>query len=68
MGVEIYEVVIFTIIAAVLSQIGDLIASYIKRKTGVKDFGNIIRGHGGILDRFDSMLFIAPVLYLFSRL
>lgn len=68
MGVEIYEVVIFTIIAAVLSQIGDLIASYIKRKTGVKDFGHIIRGHGGILDRFDSMLFIAPVLYLFSRL
>ena len=68
LGVEIYEVVIFTIIAAVLSQIGDLIASYIKRKTGVKDFGNIIRGHGGILDRFDSMLFIAPVLYLFSRL
>lgn len=68
LGVKIFEVVIFTIIAAILSQIGDLIASYIKRKTGVKDFGNIIRGHGGILDRFDSMLFIAPILYLFSRL
>lgn len=68
LDVKIYEVIIFTIIAAVLSQIGDLIASFIKRKTGVKDFGHIIPGHGGILDRFDSMLFIAPVLYLFSRL
>lgn len=66
LGVGIYEVVIFTVLAAILSQIGDLIASYIKRKTGVKDFGHIIYGHGGILDRFDSMLFIAPVLYLFS--
>ena len=61
------EVIIFTIIAATMSQIGDLIASYIKRQTGIKDFGNIIPGHGGILDRFDSLMFIAPVLYLFSR-
>lgn len=68
LGVKLYELIIFTIIAAILSQIGDLIASYIKRKTGVKDFGHIIPGHGGILDRFDSMLFIAPVLYLFSVL
>ena len=50
-----------------MSQIGDLIASYIKRQTGIKDFGNLIPGHGGILDRFDSIMFIAPVLYLFSR-
>ncbi|MDO5048054.1 MAG: phosphatidate cytidylyltransferase [Anaerococcus sp.] len=65
---RIFEVVIFTIIAAIFSQIGDLIASYIKRQTGIKDFGNLIPGHGGILDRFDSLLFIAPILYLFSRL
>ena len=63
----IREIVIFTIIAAIMSQIGDLIASYIKRQTGIKDFGNLIPGHGGILDRFDSIMFIAPVLYLFSR-
>lgn len=63
---DIANVIIFTIIGSILSQVGDLVASYIKRKTGVKDFGNIIPGHGGIMDRFDSMLFIAPLLYLFS--
>ena len=59
-------VIIFSIIGAILSQIGDLVASFIKRKTGIKDFGNVIPGHGGIMDRFDSMIFIAPILYLFS--
>lgn len=59
-------VIIFSILGALLSQIGDLVASFIKRKTGIKDFGNIIPGHGGIMDRFDSMIFIAPILYLFS--
>lgn len=69
-GLDTYirEIIIFTIIAAIMSQIGDLIASYIKRQTGIKDFGNLIPGHGGILDRFDSIMFIAPVLYLFSRI
>ena len=59
-------VIVFSILGAILSQIGDLVASFIKRKTGIKDFGYIIPGHGGIMDRFDSMIFIAPVLYLFS--
>lgn len=59
-------VIIFSILAALLSQIGDLVASFIKRITGIKDFGNIIPGHGGIMDRFDSMIFISPILYLFS--
>lgn len=52
---------------AVLSQIGDLNASFIKRAYGIKDYGNIFPGHGGVLDRFDSVIAIAPVIYLLSR-
>ena len=50
-------------IAAVISQIGDLAASAIKRNHEVKDYGHLIPGHGGVLDRFDSMLFTAPAIY-----
>lgn len=50
-------------IAAVISQIGDLAASTIKRNHDIKDYGHLIPGHGGILDRFDSMLFTAPAIF-----
>ena len=50
------------IILAAVSQVGDLIASLIKREHGVKDYGNIFPGHGGVMDRFDSILSIATVL------
>ena len=50
-------------IAAVISQIGDLAASGIKRNHDIKDYGTLIPGHGGILDRFDSMIFTAPAIY-----
>lgn len=50
-------------VSAVFAQLGDLTASAIKRDTGVKDFGWIFPGHGGFMDRFDSVLFISPIIY-----
>ena len=51
---------------AVISQIGDLAASGIKRDHEIKDYGKLIPGHGGILDRFDSVIFTAPVIYFLA--
>lgn len=53
---------------SILSQIGDLSASSIKRTVGIKDFGNLIPGHGGMLDRIDSIIFIAPFAYFLISL
>ena len=52
------------LVGSVLSVFGDLFASVIKRQHGIKDFGNIMPGHGGVLDRFDSFLFALPVICL----
>ena len=51
------------IIGSIIAQIGDLFASSIKRYVGIKDYGNLIPGHGGVLDRFDSVILVAPFVY-----
>lgn len=57
---------------AILGQVGDLSFSIVKRKSGIKDYGKIFPGHGGVLDRFDSVIFVAPtvelLLHLFTKL
>lgn len=57
-------VVLLGIIGSVIGQIGDLSFSLIKREFGVKDYGKLLPGHGGILDRFDSVTFVAPFVFL----
>ena len=54
-------------VGALISMVGDLAASAIKRNQGIKDYGKLIPGHGGILDRFDSVIFTAPVIYYMSK-
>jgi phosphatidate cytidylyltransferase len=56
--------IILTLILSIMGQLGDLIESSLKRYYGVKDSGKILPGHGGILDRFDSMLIVMPLLHM----
>lgn len=58
------RMLVMSVIASVCSQIGDLAASALKRDGNVKDYGNIFPGHGGFMDRFDSVMYIAPLVYL----
>ena len=55
---------IISVVLSVLSQVGDFVASVVKRFVDVKDYGNLLPGHGGMLDRMDSLVFIAPFMYL----
>ena len=66
MGLDTRSIVVLAVISAVaglISMVGDLTASAIKRNYDIKDYGTLIPGHGGIMDRFDSMMITAPIIY-----
>ena len=61
---SLLDSVTFGVISGIFSQLGDFSESLLKRDVGVKDSGNLLRGHGGILDRFDSLLFSSSMIYI----
>ena len=66
MGIGSRDIIVLSLIAGVaglISMVGDLTASAIKRNYDIKDYGKLIPGHGGVLDRFDSMIITAPMIY-----
>ena len=67
-GGDIFRVFVFALLCAMVAPIGDLCESFVKRDLGVKDFGTILPGHGGVMDRFDALLFVLPTAYFVTLL
>lgn len=63
-SLDVLTIVVMGVVGSLISQLGDLSFSVIKREFGVKDYGHLLPGHGGILDRFDSVSFVAPAVWL----
>lgn len=62
--INYFIVIVMSLIGSILSMVGDLSFSIIKRTSHIKDFGDVMPGHGGFLDRFDSVIFVAPLIYI----
>lgn len=58
-----WKMIIVSVVGSLISQLGDFASSAVKREFNIKDFGNLLPGHGGVLDRFDSIIFVAPFVY-----
>lgn len=65
LGVNYPMLVLLGLVSSIVAQLGDLSASRIKREFKIKDYGQIMPGHGGVMDRFDSVIFVAPLVYIF---
>ena len=64
-SIPLTHVIVLALIAGALGQCGDLVESLLKRSTGIKDSGSIVPGHGGMLDRIDALIVVAPLVYLY---
>jgi phosphatidate cytidylyltransferase len=62
---EYWQIMLLGFVVSLFAQLGDLVESLLKRNTGVKESGNLLPGHGGILDRFDSLIFVGAVVYYY---
>jgi phosphatidate cytidylyltransferase len=67
-GVPVYHFAVLGLLCGIISQVGDWAASAIKRFVNIKDYGKVMPGHGGVLDRIDSILFVAPAVYFYISL